>query len=383
MQGPVLVANGDSAMGLGVLRSLARSGVRTHISIRDPRGLGQYSRYAAGVLRLPNQDDDATKQIALYCIEHRITHVLAVSESSIIFLNKYRNLFEPGVCLLFPPREIFDRALYKDQTLKLAQQCGIKVPKSFTVQTVADVERRTDLIYPVILKPRHRDNLHGSKSIYLLKTEIANTADELKMKLKNYEVNGELPIVQEFVAGTGLGISLLMRNGQPICIIQHRRLREYPPAGGVSVYCESMRECPDLVEKSVALLRAMEWEGVAMVEYRYDESSDTCWLMEVNGRFWGSLPLALHAGADFPYLLYRSCFETLECKRATPGVRARALAGDTKWLMSVWRNGGTSRLRALWDYLRAFQPSTKYFVGALDDPKPAIMNFINRFRSSR
>jgi predicted ATP-grasp superfamily ATP-dependent carboligase len=65
----------------------------------------------------------------------------------------------------------------------------------------------------------------------------------------------------------------IAKNGNPVCLIQHRRLREYPPSGGVSVYCESMKESPDLFERSVALLRAFEWEGVAMVEYRYDELS--------------------------------------------------------------------------------------------------------------
>ncbi|MGA7239750.1 MAG: ATP-grasp domain-containing protein [Bryobacteraceae bacterium] len=290
--------------------------------------------------------------------------------------------FEPDIRLLFPPQHIFNRALYKDQTLEIAKQCGIRAPRSFTPQTVAEAEGWKGLRYPVILKPRHRDNSLGAKPVYSLKAERADTPAEMIQKLRSYEASGELPMVQEFVAGTGLGISVVMRNGNPVCLIQHRRLREYPPSGGVSVYCESMKESPELVEQCIALLRAMEWEGVAMVEFRYDEASGDCWLMEVNGRFWGSLPLALHSGVEFPYLLYRSYFETLECKRATAGVRARSLPGDTKWLISVLRSGDISRGRAIWDYLRAFHPATKYFVWAADDPLPAIMNFVNRFRPS-
>jgi predicted ATP-grasp superfamily ATP-dependent carboligase len=383
MRGPILVSNGDTAIGLAMIRSLARHGVETHTSVSDPQGLGQYSRYTRSVLRLPRKIDEAVvKTIDDYCRLNHITHVLAVSEPSIIFLNKHRDWFEPRVRLLFPPQEIFNRALYKDQTFEIAKRCGIEVPKSFTPRTVEEAEAWTGLHYPVILKPRHRDSALGTKPVYLLKSERADTRTEMILKLRSYEASGELPMVQEFVAGTGLGVSAVMRNGNPVCLIQHRRLREYPPSGGVSVYCESMNESPDLVERSVALLRALDWEGVAMVEYRYDELSGHCWLMEVNGRFWGSLPLALHAGVEFPYLLYRSCFETVECQRATPGVRARALAGDTKWLIAVLRNGDISRGRAVWDYLRAFHPATKYFVWALDDPKPAIMNFLNRFKPS-
>ena len=54
-----------------------------------------------------------------------------------------------------------------------------------------------------------------------------------------------------------------------------------------------------LMERSEALLRAIGWEGPAMVEYRYDEATGAAVLMEINGRLWGSLPLAGHAGAEF------------------------------------------------------------------------------------
>jgi hypothetical protein len=40
-----------------------------------------------------------------------------------------------------------------------------------------------------------------------------------------------------------------------------------------------------------------------MVEFRVDDASGRHWLLEINGRFWGSLPLAVHAGADFPAAL--------------------------------------------------------------------------------
>jgi predicted ATP-grasp superfamily ATP-dependent carboligase len=381
MQRAVLVTTGDLPVGLAVIRALGRHGVETHTCISNPKGLGQYSRYTKSILRLPREiDEEATKTVADFCRAHRITHLIAVSESSIIFFNRHRDWFEPGVQLLFPPREIFNRALYKDQTLEIAKRCGIRIPESFAPHTVAEAETWADLHYPVILKPRHRDLALGTKPVYLLKTERANTRSEMILNLRRYQASGELPIIQKFVPGTGLAISAVMRNGNPVCLIQYRRLREYPP--GVGAYCESMKESPDLVEQSVALLRAMEWEGVAMVEYRYDESSGSCWFMEVNGRFWGSLPLALHSGVEFPYVLYRSSFEEVECQRAKPGVRARTLAGDTKWLISVLRDGNMSCGRVVWDYVRAFHPATKYFVWTLDDPKPALMKFLNHFRPS-
>jgi predicted ATP-grasp superfamily ATP-dependent carboligase len=166
-------------------------------------------------------------------------------------------------------------------------------------------------------------------------------------------------------------------------LFQHLRIREDPPSGGVSVFCQSVTLSPKLADYSVRLLRAMHWEGVAMVEYRYNAEADRAILMEVNGRFWGSLPLALHAGIDFPYLLYRSTLEGVgappQC-RYKVGVKCRLIAGDTKWLYSVLASGLLPPFKACMEYLSAFRPGIKYYGWSLDDPLPAIMNFVLRLR---
>ena len=59
------------------------------------------------------------------------------------------------------------------------------------------------------------------------------------------------------------------------------------------------------MELSIRLLKSIGWYGVAMVEYREDPRDGRCKIMEINPRFWGSLPLAIAAGVDFPYLLYK------------------------------------------------------------------------------
>ena len=71
------------------------------------------------------------------------------------------------------------------------------------------------------------------------------------------------------------------------------------------MYRESVEADGALIESSRALLERFRWCGVAMVEYKIEQSTGTAYLMEVNPRFWGSLQLAIDAGVDFPYLLYR------------------------------------------------------------------------------
>ena len=40
-----------------------------------------------------------------------------------------------------------------------------------------------------------------------------------------------------------------------------------------------------------------------MVEFKLDARDGVAKLMEINGRFWGSLQLAVDAGVDFPAIL--------------------------------------------------------------------------------
>ena len=84
-----------------------------------------------------------------------------------------------------------------------------------------------------------------------------------------------------------MGVNVLMSQGRAAVMLQHRRIREWPPSGGWSVYCEAVPLDLKLAEQYVALLRAMEWDGVAMVEYRYDDATNNAVFMEVNGRFSG------------------------------------------------------------------------------------------------
>ena len=119
-----------------------------------------------------------------------------------------------------------------------------------------------------------------------------------------------------------------------------------------------------------------------MVEFRYDEASGRAVLLEVNGRFWGSLPLAVHAGCDFPYEFYRSSVEPDRPAAVTAyrtGVQCRLLAAETKWLLQALRQQPIPRWRAVAQYLLAFRPGTRYYVWAWDDPRPAVTTFLSRW----
>jgi predicted ATP-grasp superfamily ATP-dependent carboligase len=197
--------------------------------------------------------------------------------------------------------------------------------------------------------------------------------------------------VQERVIGPGIGVFVLLWDGELLAAFAHRRIREKPPSGGVSVLSESIPLDPGLLARSDALLRDFDWQGVAMVEYKIDQKTGIPYLMEVNGRFWGSLQLAIDAGVDFPNLLVAAA-----CGHPTPpvvdykvGARLRWEWGDVDNLVVRLRRsraalalpqGAPGRFKGILGFARAFGPGTRGEVLRGDDPRPFLRETLDWFR---
>ena len=189
--------------------------------------------------------------------------------------------------------------------MEAAQRVGLMVPDSWQPDANDDIAARVlTLTYPVAIKwsdPPQITRTLAVAGIALQKVEYADTPSALLAILQRYGALRQYPLVQSYCPGEGLGQMLMMADGKARLRFQHRRLREYPASGGVSTFCESVAigEHAGQMEQSERLLREIGWEGPAMVEYRYDRTTGDYWLMEINGRFWGSLPLAHQCGAAF------------------------------------------------------------------------------------
>jgi predicted ATP-grasp superfamily ATP-dependent carboligase len=183
-------------------------------------------------------------------------------------------------------------------------------------------------------------------------------------------------MIQEYVAGHGQGVFALYNHGKPLAFFAHRRLREKPPGGGVSVLSESIATDPGLVSHARSLLDKVGWHGVAMVEFKV-AADGTPYLMEINTRFWGSLQLAVDAGVDFPYLLYQlACGENPEpVDSYKTGIRLRWLLGDLDSLYLTLRDQHTTSRAKLMAVMRFLTPSlfkTRHEVNRWNDPGPGL-----------
>lgn len=374
---PVVVLGIDTPIGLAIIRDLGRRGVPVYGIARGADAIGLRSRYLRrGLLRAGGGLTGLLTQLRRLREEIGEACLLAIAESDISLLNTVRDQLG-GYRMLFAPARLMERVLDKQATYAVAARVGVPVPRTLQPASLAHAAREAGrLRYPVVLKwadPNDVAPLLRRAGLPLEKIRYCADAAALLAHLRLFAVVGRYPLVQEYCAGYGLGHFILMRGGQPLSLFQHRRLHEWPPEGGVSTVCVSLPLTlhAHLMRRSVALLQALQWDGVAMVEYRHDPATGASALMEVNGRFWGSLPLACHAGAAFPWLLYQSHGLRRPVAQASyrAGLRCRFMVPETRRLLRVLgRPGRAGELgRYLLDFLR---PGTRYYVHDWRDPAP-------------
>ncbi len=389
----ILVLDADLVPALAVARSLVAAHCQVVVASPSP---GAITAYAAGVLtHLVYPDPLVDNQVFVRWLEEeagerRYDLVIPVSERTLVPLVRCEHRVNARIATAEPAA--VEKVLDKWKTFAIARQLGIPVPESFYIERPEQVEPLLDAIsYPVVIKPARSVSL-GSRGGSRRNVAYAHNAEQLRRLCVSCLTHSPV-ILQSYFQGQGVGVELLARHGEVVFAFQHRRLHEVPLTGGGSSFRVSVPLEPALLEAAEKLMGALGWHGVAMVEFKWrPDSGDYC-LMEINGRFWGSLPLAIAAGADFPAMLARLELtgDTGPLPAYREGVYCRNLSTDTSWLEIVaraWLDGGESAKApavgtVVKDLLLTFSPRHHFDVQRLSDPLPGLVEIRRLIRHYR
>lgn len=386
----VLVTDGDQRASLAVVRSLGRAGHTVYVCASRASTLAGASRYCRNQTAVPsalNQPEAFVAKIEELVEKWKIDVLLPMTEPALLAVLPLRERF-PDVRIPFASYEQFLRICDKAAVAEVANSVGIQVPAQAILSSREDGSGLSEwLAFPIVLKPSRSVVGEGSER---LKVSVVHVDRPALLE----DAIAALPdavfpvLAQERIAGPGIGVFVLLREGELRAAFAHRRIREKPPSGGVSVYRESAAMDTELLDRSCELLRRLDWEGVAMVEYKVNEETGVPYIMEINGRFWGSLQLAIDAGVDFPALL-------LAEENGPPvtdyqvGVRSRWEWGDVDHLLLRLRRtavelalpaGSPGKLGAIRDFLGAFGSGSHNEVLRASDPRPFLRESIDWFR---
>lgn len=372
----VLVLDGNQRSALATVRSLGARGVRVVAADETRATLAGASKYASASAVYPSPYDsprEFAEALSGIIARHGIELLMPMTEVTTDIILEQRAHW-PQVAAALPTLDTFRLLSDKYRLFQLARELALPMPHTHFIDTPAQAEALADsLTYPVVLKP-YRSRIRVGTRWLSTAVRYAHSAPELRLRVAGEPAfQSHRFLIQEYIHGHGAGVFALYGRGAPLAYFSHRRLREKPPSGGVSVWCESAEVAPRLQQSAARLLQHVGWHGAAMVEFKV-AADGTPYLMEINARLWGSLQLAIDAGVDFPYLLY--CLARGESVAAVPsyrvGTRSRWLLGDLDHLYLTLKGKAPlkHKLATLAAVANPWPPRTRYEINRWDDLAP-------------
>jgi predicted ATP-grasp superfamily ATP-dependent carboligase len=373
----VLILDANQRSALAATRSLGKRGLVVVTADETAHTLSGASRFCHETMVYPSPYERPhafIETLRREVVRRRIDVVFPMSDVTTRLLLEYREMFR-DVRIPCPPAEAFDAVSDKWELYLRARELGIPVPRTALARSRAEMATiAREMTFPLVVKPPRSRMMSGDRWI-APPVRYARSADELESLAVDESFAAHPLLVQEYVAGRGQGVFGLYSAGKVVTFFAHRRLREKPPSGGVSVLSESVPVDPRLREISQRLLDSVGWHGVAMVEFKVTPEG-TPYLIEINGRFWGSLQLAIEAGVDFPWLLYRVALgEPVEpVEDYAVGMRNLWLLGDLDHLyLRLREHGGLAeKIRVVRAFLSMFESGTRHEVNRWDDVRPFL-----------
>lgn len=374
-----LILDGGLQSALAAVRSLGARGIRVIAASERASAMALHSKFASRSVVYPSPLDEPTAFVAwikeISATEKDGVVVYPFSDQTLLLLSRHRSEFPSGVHVVLPQEASVETACDKARTLELARSLNVPMPQTEFPMSEKEIAE-TKLSFPLIVKPRHSCVWRDGHAVWGSASSVSTPAEAKAFAERTFERSGEWPILQRKLEGDEIGAFFLYDHGVARWTFGHRRLRSLNPGGGASSLRESFVLPDDVLDQSKKLLDALAWHGVAMVEWKRDVSDGVYKLMEINGRFWGSLALAGYAGVDFAFGQYELARTGIVSEQPPfkAGVRSRYFLNDVRHLLKSMRSG--SALEAL-RHFRAQTGQTFYDVESWTDPMPTLWQFID------
>jgi len=338
----VVVPAVGAASSTACLRSLGRRGVHTIVVAEQPNTPATWSRYCDEAVVAPSPTADLEGYTeALLALARRpdVRAIVPMRELDVYALATNRELFGEHVTPVWPSADRLRVAHDRVELAAAAREAGVCEPNTQLLGDVDDWDRE------LIVKGRYALLTHE----YLPSIEPGTTAEVPKTTFPDVGVTpdretlrremGHEPVVQEYVDGTEYTFRALYDRGERVATAQKRMVRGFKYARGPSVCHESARD-PAIERAGRTLLDAIEWHGLASVGFIQEAGTGDVYLLEINPRFWASLPLDVHAGMDFPHYYWQlATGEQVSASRDyenyAAGTRSHLLRGELSHLHSV------------------------------------------------
>lgn len=370
----IVVPGIEAPSTVACLRSLGRRGVRT-IVVSEERDTPAFSsKYCDEAVRMSDPNDNMGQYERLLldlASRNSVRTIIPVRESDVYILAKRKEEFAKYIGTPWPDFEHLQKVQDRKRLFEIAESASVGVPETTLLSEWDKWDQET------IVKSRYNIIVSENEAHYPGVQYIDPSSDPDTTSLVSEM--GHEPIAQEYMSDPSeYGFFALFEDGAPVATFQHRQIRAYKYSGGPSAFRQAV-DIPELKAAGLRLLEALDWHGLAMVEFKKDDGEFK--LMEVNPRFWSSLPFSVKAGVDFPYYYYQlATGESVDADgHYDVGAAGHLVRGEIGYLLSLFFH--KSPLAERPDLLSSFQtvgasllkhPRFDYLE--LDDPQPFVQD---------
>jgi predicted ATP-grasp superfamily ATP-dependent carboligase len=381
----VLVLDSQGPNGLALCRTLGKKGLSVTAGGNTAYLPGMLSRYTDDSYVHP---DAGTHQSAFvdhleeHLTENDYAAVFPVTDMTTGILSQEKARLEAtGTPVGAEDWETFLDANDKGRLFELVEEIDVPSPETHVPKTMADVEAiAAERTQKVVIKPR-RTTFTGeggeSRQNRLAGSNYVELNEDLTERFQtllagNPTLEAEYPIIQEFVPGVGTMATVgLADEGELLAFFQHEKFRVYPPSGGIGAVRKGVWE-PKMREYTERIVELLEWTGPLHVEFMKTHDGDF-YLIEVNGRYWGSLALTINSGVDIPWYHYQLLTGNADGLHRPNGYRTdvkqrKLFYQDIRWLRERLSR---RKVGALLPFTASFFTTRDEFLDP-DDPAPFL-----------
>ena len=329
--------NGRSRSAVAAVRALAAGGYTPLVAVSGRSSAAARSRFCAGVVAVPLPTAPDYREAVEQELLARELTVLAASDAAL-------------VALRHPGAELIDKAVLPARVAA----AGLVMPATRAFASAEQLRgTAAHLDYPLVVKAAVKSSAGAVARRFDGPAALLALSDDLYGPV----------VVQPFHTGRMRAVCGVVHDGELLAAVHQSYLRIWPPDCGVASAAVTL--APD-VELEAHLVRLLAGHsGVFQVQLVGD------YLIDVNPRVYGSLPLAVAAGTNLPAI---ACEATAGRRgkfvRGRPGVRYRWLEGDLRSVLYDVHHRRLGWLAAA----NAVRPrrNTAHSVESLRDPGPAL-----------